>query len=133
MAKSLSEISSRNHDSRRTVDHEVMSVALAQSNLDVLADTHDSDLVLHLVGTPSRACPTVAADPMRTRGRKCSGLTTMALVMEASTDLVDGPQALEMADRFLRLVERYGYHGLAWKEAILRLADQEQSAEQAKQ
>ena len=113
------------------VRHEIMSVALAQSNVGVLADAHDPDLVLHLVETHhgyARPLPPIREDP-------CPEVLKIdhdGLEMEASTDLVDGPLALEMADRFWRLVERYGYHGLAWLEAILRLADHQQSAEEAK-
>ncbi len=113
------------------VRHEIMSVAMAQSNPDVLAGAHDLDLVLHLVGThhgQARPLPPIKED-------LCPQVLNFdheGIPMEASTDLVDGPLALEMADRFWRLVERYGYHGLAWLEAILRLADHQQSAEEAK-
>ena len=112
------------------VRHEIMSVAMAQSNPEVLAGAHDPDLVLHLVGThhgQARPLPPIRED--------CSPQVLKfdheGIPMEASTHLVDGPLALEMADRFWRLVERYGYHGLAWLEAILRLADHQQSAEEA--
>ncbi len=113
------------------VRHEIMSVAMVQSNSAVLAAAHDPDLVLHLVGThhgQARPLPPIKED-------QCPQLLSFAhegMPMEASTDLVDGPLALEMADRFWRLVERYGYHGLAWLEAIIRLADHQQSAEEAR-
>ncbi|MXW41896.1 MAG: type I-U CRISPR-associated helicase/endonuclease Cas3 [Acidimicrobiia bacterium] len=113
------------------VRHEIMSVAMAQSNPEVLAGAHDPDLVLHLVGTHhghARPLPPIKED-------QCPQVLCFdheGIPVEASTDLVDGPLALEMADRFWRLIERYGYHGLAWLEAILRLADHQQSAEEAK-
>lgn len=112
------------------VRHEIMSVAMAQSNSEVLTGAHDLDLVLHLVGTHhgfARPLPPIRRDDRP----EMLCFDHEGIPMEASTDLVDGPLALEMADRFWRLVERYGYHGLAWLEAILRLADHQQSAEEA--
>jgi len=113
------------------VRHEIMSVAMAQSNPEVLANAHDPDLVLHLVGTHhgfARPLPPIRKDDCPETLR----FDHEGSPVEASTNLVDGPLALEMADRFWRLVERYGYHGLAWLEAILRLADHQVSAEEAK-
>ena len=114
------------------VRHEIMSVALVQSNPDVLAEAYDPELVLYLIETHhgyARPLPPIKEDP-------CPEVLRFdhdGQVMEASTDLVDGPLALEMTDRFWKLVERYGHHGLAWLEAILRLADHQQSAEEAEQ
>ena len=113
------------------VRHEIMSVAMTQSNLDVLAGAHDPDLVLHLIGThhgQARPLPPIRED----RCPQVLRFDHEGIPLEASTDLVDGSLALDMADRFWLLVERYGYHGLAWLEAILRLADHRQSAEEAK-
>ena len=110
--------------------HEVASTALVQSNTDVLAGAHDPDLVLHLIMTHhgyGRPLPPVLEDPNarllrhRHRGHE----------METSSDLADSDIALETAERFWKLVERYGHHGLAWLEAILRLADHRQSEEEA--
>ena len=116
----------------RGMRHEVASVAMIESNLNVLNSAHDKDLVLHLVGTHhgfGRPLPPIIedADPHDL------SYTLDGHIMKTGSDLTETALALDMADRFWRLVERYGYHGLAWLEAILRLADHQQSAEEAKQ
>ena len=112
--------------------HELASIALIESNRDVLGPAYDPDLVLHLVGTHhgwARPLPPIIEDPEpQTLRYESAGRS-----MEASSDLTDIPLALDMAERFWRLIDRYGHHGLAWLEAILRLADHQQSAEEAKQ
>ena len=113
------------------VHHEVMSVAMAESNERVLEQAYDRELVLHLVGTHhgrGRPFPLIKPD----NASEVLRFEHEDHVMEASTDLVDSPLALKMIDRFWRLNERYGYHGLAWLEAILRLADHQCSADEAK-
>ena len=110
--------------------HELASVALAESNPNILASAHDKDLVLHLVGTHhgyGRPLPPIIEDDdPQALSYEFDGRT-----MEASSDLVESTLALDMADRFWRLTERYGYYGLAWLEAILRLADHRQSEAEA--
>ena len=116
----------------RGMRHEMASVALVESNSAVLNLANDSDLVLHLIGSHhgwGRPLPPVIEDPEpRTLSYMFEGYT-----MEAQSDLSGGSMALEVADRFWRLVERYGYYGLAWLEAILQLADHRQSEEEARQ
>ena len=137
------------------VRHEFSSVALAQSNPAVLENAHDRDLVLHLVSTHhgfARPLPQIKndEDPQQLEAagrfgdegfRLCAaehpspGVTDNIggrVSMSAASDLARTPLALEMADRFWRLQERYGHHGLAWLEAILRLADHQQSADEAR-
>ena len=112
------------------VRHELSSVAMAESNPEICAMAHDWDLVLHLVGThhgKARPLPPIVEDPEpETLRFDHDGLS----MVSHSGELVDSPLAIEMADRFWRLVARYDYHGLAWLEAILRLADHRQSAEE---
>ena len=116
----------------RGMRHELASVALIRSNRDVLDDAHDRDLVLHLVATHhghARPLAPIIQDPepqtLYHRHDKHE--------LHASSDLlVDSRLAFEGAERFWRLVDRYGHHGLAWLEAILRLADHRQSAEEKK-
>ena len=112
--------------------HEVASVAMIESNADVLARACDSDLVLHLVGSHhgwGRPLLPIIEDP----DPQVLTYTLGGQRLEASSVLANGTLALDMADRFWRLVERYGYYGLAWLETILRLADHQQSAEEARQ
>ncbi|WP_419163796.1 type I-U CRISPR-associated helicase/endonuclease Cas3 [Candidatus Palauibacter sp.] len=107
--------------------HEIASVAMIQSSGDILASAHDPELVLHLVATHhgwARPLPPILEDPHpQTLVHTVEGHS-----LEANSDLAESSMAPDMADRFWRLVERYGYHGLAWLETILRLADQRQSA-----
>ena len=135
------------------VRHEFSSVALAQSNTELLDRSHDSDLVLHLIGSHhgySRPLPKIEDDPepkqLKVTGKFLDGrfeLTELGndeeqdeanslLHLSTNTAVADTPLALDMAERFWRLQERYGHHGLAWLEAIFRLADWQQSAEEAR-
>lgn len=112
--------------------HEVASVAMIESNPDVLKLANDRDLLLHLVGTHhgyGRPLPPIIEDEEpQTLSHDLDGHR-----MEANSDLVESTLALDMADRFWHLLERYGYYGLAWLEAILRLADHRQSEEETAQ
>ena len=115
----------------RGMRHEVASVAMAESNPHILASAHDRDLVLHLIGTHhgySRPLPPIIEDGEN----QTLSYTFDGIAIETQLDLPESSLALDMADRFWRLVERYGYYGLAWLEAILRLADHRQSEEEAR-
>ena len=129
LAKSLPEVrGSRQYPAG--MRHEVASVAMVESDPDVLNGAHDRDLVLHLIGAHhgwGRPLPPIIEDPEP----QTLTYTFDGHFLERNSDLVESTLALDMTDRFWRLVERYGYHGLAWLEAILRLADHQQSAEEA--
>ena len=151
LAKSLPDARTRRGD-WPPVRHEISSVALVQSRPEVLAAAHDPDLVLHLVGTHhgfGRPLPQIKEDddpqPLVAAGQfgdggfrlrvgddvpDVRGGSCDQMLMNTSTDLAGTSLALDMADRFWRLQVRYGHHGLAWLEAIFRLADQQRSAQE---
>ena len=113
----------------RGMRHEVASVALVKSNSAILANAHDPDLVLHLITTHhgyGRPLPPIIEDQDSQQLRYLHD----GHEMETSSNLVDSSIALKGAERFWYLTDRYGHHGLAWLEAILRLADHRQSAEE---
>lgn len=106
----------------RGARHELLSVALAEATPALLDGAHDRDLVLHLVGSHHGWCRPFAP----------------AVHDEAPVDVeveVDGHRAVArsdhrlarldsgVSDRFWSLTERYGWWGLAWIEAVMRLAD----------
>ncbi|MDE0319334.1 MAG: type I-U CRISPR-associated helicase/endonuclease Cas3 [Acidimicrobiaceae bacterium] len=129
LAKSLRGVRTR-RDAWPPVRHEVASVALAQSAAEVLRRAHDGDLVLHLVATHhgrGRPLPRIVRDD-------CPQVLTYELegaVLSTRTNFSETSLALDIADRFWRLCAKYGHHGLAWLEAILRLADHRQSEAEA--
>ncbi len=102
--------------------HELLSVRLAEAAPALLPDGELRDLVLHLVASHHGHCrpfaPVVIDDSPAP-----AEYTLRGHRMQWA-----GPTGLErldsgVADRYWRLTRRYGWWGLAWLEALLRLAD----------
>ncbi len=107
--------------------HELLSVALAQSAPSLLDDATDADLVLHLIATHHGYCrvlPPAQDDPAPLDVIVDHG----GVALHGST--VHGLDSIgsSIIDRYHRLTDRYGWHGLAYLEALLRLADHRRSA-----
>lgn len=107
------------------VYHEMLSVLMARNN-GRLSDAYDEDLVLHLMANHhgrARSLPLLKRDDEPRQVQYSDGdYDYAAHTSEAGPEL-----AHELAERFWRLTRRYGHHGLAWLETILRQADQQQS------
>lgn len=108
--------------------HEILSVAMLEGCDEVMASAHDRDLVLHLVGSHHGwgrpFAPAVDPGPSLEVRFELKGTVMVANAGHALARLDSG-----VGDRFFALVERYGWWGLAWLEAILRLADHVASEE----
>jgi CRISPR-associated endonuclease/helicase Cas3 len=108
--------------------HELASVALVANQGWLRDQAHDLDLVLHLIAShhgyarPFLPVPATASPVEITvihRGYTLSTTSDHGLVSPGGG----------VPDRFWRCVRRYGWHGLAWLEALLRLADHRASEE----
>ncbi|KYF56989.1 type I-U CRISPR-associated helicase/endonuclease Cas3 [Sorangium cellulosum] len=113
----------------RGARHELSSVALLQGCERLFDKDVDRDLVLHLTASHHGWCrpfaPVVADDEP----------VELALEVEGTPVRVSSDHGLArldagIAERFWRLVQRYGWFGLAWLEALLRLADHRRSEEE---
>lgn len=127
LAKSKSAVARTTGDYPARMRHEAASVALLQSDPDILKDAHDPDLVLHLIAAHhgyARPLPQIVPDP--------NPQTIRYDQMQATSDLASTPAAMDGADRFWSLNRRYGVYGLAWLESIFRLADHRQSEEETR-
>jgi len=107
--------------------HELISLALLDASPELQAKANDLELVRHLIASHHGWCrpwaPTTE-DPKPTLVRvELAGLT-----VEVSTAALDSAFLNECASRFHRLCRRYGWHGLAYLEALLRLGDHRASA-----
>ena len=108
--------------------HELGSLALleawlARSRLPVEVD---ETLVLHLVASHHGHCrPFAPAVTDFEPVALCFEHESVALEVSSA----HGYEALDsgVPERFFALVARYGWHGLAWLEAIFRLADHRRS------
>jgi CRISPR-associated endonuclease/helicase Cas3 len=101
--------------------HELMSTALIAPHAEDSGDV-DFDLLLHLVATHHGRCrpfaPVIAdTEPVNVR---CGG-------WQARSDHGLERLGSGVSERFWRLTRRYGWYGLAFLEAVLRLADHRES------
>lgn len=111
--------------------HELLSVRLLESAPQVLQQANDPDLVLHLIASHHGHCrpfAPIADDPDPQRISLHLDLPEFA----ASTLTASSATGLErldsgVAERFWRLIRRYGWWGLAGLEAILLLSDHRRS------
>jgi CRISPR-associated endonuclease/helicase Cas3 len=108
--------------------HELLSVRFLEKAADLLPQDDDylPMLVLHLVGSHHGYCrpfaPVVIDDIPMDVAVKFQG---RQLIHSSATglELLDSG----VAERFWTLTRRYGWWGLAWLEAIMRLADHRRS------
>ncbi|CAN90423.1 hypothetical protein sce0266 [Sorangium cellulosum So ce56] len=113
----------------RGARHELSSVALLQGCAQLFDKDVDRDLVLHLTASHHGWCrpfaPVIPEDEP----------VELTLNVEGTPVRVSSDHGLArldsgIAERFWRLVQHYGWFGLAWLEAILRLADHRRSEEE---
>ena len=110
---------------------------MLEQHLDVVkAKALDLDLVLHLVASHHGYCrpfaPVVVDDEPVEVGLSSHQSKSFGVIQFAATSSKHELHRLDapLADRFWRLVERYGWLELCWLEAILRLADHRASEEE---
>lgn len=107
--------------------HELLSAQLAELEPLLLREATDGDLVLHLVASHHGWCRPFAPLVVDHAPAAITIPWTsppLGIVPEQRQSLAP-PHRLDsgFADRFWRAVRRYGWWGLAYLEAILRLAD----------
>lgn len=108
--------------------HECYSVAIAIRNERLLAAASDKDLVLHLIGAHhgrGRPFPPAVEDEGT---RPLSFRFAGEDIKFAGTHSMEGLDS-GWAERYWRLIRRYGYWGLAYLETLVRLADHRRSEE----
>ena len=122
----------------RGARHEAQSVVMVGAHAALIAPlAHDIELVLHLIASHHGHCRPFApvavdAGPIHVRldEHRSERFGTLAFQPTSSgheLHRLDSP----VADRFWRVVERYGWLELCWLEAILRLANHRASEAEA--
>lgn len=109
--------------------HELLSARLSESSPALWQDVEEQDLALHLIASHHGHCRPFAPVIEDLAG---SSLTVTCPSGEHSLihPAVTGLERLDsgISERFWRLQARFGPWGLAWLEALFRLADQQVSA-----
>lgn len=108
--------------------HEMLSVQLAEWSADLPGDADARELLLHLIAAHhghARPLAPVVVD-QEWPGVEVHGV---CLSHEERSTLIPAHRLDSgIAERFWRLTRRFGWWGLAYLEAVLRLADQQASA-----
>jgi CRISPR-associated endonuclease/helicase Cas3 len=107
--------------------HELLSVQILQQHGLLPEESEAAELVLHLVASHhghARPFAPISDDPEATEVRGWLGDLHIELAADDRRRLPQ-PHRLDsgLAERFWRLGRRYGWWGIAYLEAILRLAD----------
>ncbi len=111
-----------------TVRHELMSVRMAESNPELLPDAPGArELALHLIASHHGY-----GRPFAQPGRGDAEKRAADFALQGATMQGQGPTGLErmdsgIAERYWSLTRKYGWWGLAYLEAIVRVADWKQS------
>jgi CRISPR-associated endonuclease/helicase Cas3 len=102
--------------------HELLSLEMIEGNEAALAEAHDRELVLHLVASHHGWCRPFAPmsdHPDDFEVHLMHGEVALSGRTRHRKSYLDSG----VGDRFWTLVTKYGWWGLAWLEAVLRLAD----------
>lgn len=111
--------------------HELLSVALVEQQDSIRAQSHDWDLVLHLVASHHGWCRPFSPPVRDPEPQMVSAVFDgIELTSSSAHDLQRFDSGIP--ERFWKLVRDYGYWGLAWLEAVLRLADHRESERAAR-
>jgi CRISPR-associated endonuclease/helicase Cas3 len=102
--------------------HELLSLGMIETNAAALHGVADPELVLHLVASHHGWCRPFAPatdDPEDvTTSLEHGDVSLTASTRHRRARLDSG-----VSDRYWSLVDRYGWWGIAWMEAVMRLAD----------
>ncbi len=109
--------------------HELLSVRMVESAKGLLESANDPDLVLHLVASHHGRCRPFAPVVKDSLPQEVEDARFGHAMFATSPTLLDRLDS-GVPERFWRLVRRYGWWGLAWLEALLRLADHSRSEEE---
>ncbi|MBB5038167.1 type I-G CRISPR-associated helicase/endonuclease Cas3g [Prosthecobacter dejongeii] len=109
--------------------HELLSTRLAECSPALWQDIEEQDLILHLIASHHGYCRPFAPVINDPHGLNLT-VTCKAAQQSLTHVAVSGLERLDSAisERFWRLQNRFGPWGLAWLEALFRLADQQVSA-----
>ena len=111
--------------------HELLSVKLIESVPGLLESASDPDLVLHLVASHHGHCRPFAPVVTDTQPIEIAA-NILGHLMSSRSDTGLERMDSGVPERFWKLVRRYGWWGLSWVEALMRLADHRRSEEEQK-